>query len=149
MTFTEMIKNYKATSAAMAYIIGFILGGTVYELVIDEMPDWMFKMGRESSSHGGAEKLRFRPSKNDKMVMKNLLGAKAIGTVEEILSGRKNKGEAWEKYQTEKAGQEWVKDSVPYYLDGDLTVDGIKYQLKFEDASFANVETISKAMARA
>jgi hypothetical protein len=42
--------------------------------------------------------------------------------------------------------QEWKKDSVPYYLDGDLTVDGVKYQIKFESASFANEETILEGM---
>ena len=40
-------------------------------------------------------------------------------------------------------------DSVRYDLDGDLTVDGVKYQIKFEDASFANEITVAKAMARA
>ena len=71
-----------------------------------------------------------------------------IGTPE-ILDGLKNKGDAWEKYLTEKAGQEWHKDSTPYFVDGDLTVDGIKYQIKFENASFANEKTIGEAMARA
>ena len=33
-------------------------------------------------------------------------------------------------------GQEWTKDNVPFTEDGDLTVDGVAYQLKFEKATF-------------
>ena len=72
-----------------------------------------------------------------------------IGTAADILASRKNKGEAFEQWVTENAGQEWHKDSVPYYMDGDLTVNGVKYQIKFESASLANETTIAKAMARA
>ena len=35
-------------------------------------------------------------------------------------------------------GQIWEKDNVPFTDDGDLTVDGIAYQLKFEKATFIN-----------
>lgn len=146
MTIKERIENYKATSAADAYIIGITYHETIYELVIDEIPDFCFKDDHESKSHGGAAKIRFRLTKDEKRVILQM-GAVPVGTVDEILTGRKNKGEAWEKYQTEKAGQEWHKDSVPYYMDGDLTVNGIKYQIKFEDASFANENTIRDGMA--
>ena len=146
MTHTERINNYKATSAAHAYIIGFIVKTLVYRLTLTELPDWMFKDDREGASRGGALKLRFNPTKNDKYVMVHTMGAEVVGTVDEVLTGRKNKGEAWEKYLTEKAGQTWKKDSIPYYLDGDLTVDGVKYQIKFESASFANEDIIQKAL---
>lgn len=148
MTHAELIKNYKDTTAADAYILGFAIRGWVYQLVMKELPDWMFKYDRESTSHGGKVKERFRPNTDEKLTMIHRLGAEKIGTVEEVLTatGRKNKGEAWEKYQTEKAGQEWKKDSVAYYLDGDLTVNGVKYQIKFESASFANEDTILNGM---
>lgn len=147
MTINERIENYKATSAADAYILGITYHETVYELVVDEIPDFCFKGDRESKSHGGVEKIRFRLTIEEKWLIIHRYGARAIGTPGEILAGRKNKGEAWEKYQTEKAGQEWHKDSVPYYKDGDLTVNGVKYQIKFEDASFANENTIRDGMA--
>ena len=146
MTKTERINNYRNTSAADAYILGFSFGAMVYKMIMKELPDWMFKEDRESTSHGDALKLRFAPSKNEKYVMIHTMGAEVVGTVEEVLTGRKNKGEAWEKYLTENAGQKRKKDSVPYYLDGDLTVNGTKYQIKFESASFANENTIQKAL---
>jgi hypothetical protein len=47
-----------------------------------------------------------------------------------------NFGELFEKLITEMNGQEWTKDNVPFTEDGDLTVDGVAYQLKFEKATF-------------
>ena len=47
-----------------------------------------------------------------------------------------NFGELFEKLVTEMNGQTWVKDNVPFTEDGDLTVDGVAYQLKFEKATF-------------
>ena len=146
MTVSERIANYKNTTAAQAYIIGIIFQGLVYEWIINELPDFLFSDDHESGSHGRIEKLRFRPTVEEKWLIVHRYGAHAIGTPEEILAGRKNKGEAWEKYQTEKAGQVWHKDSIPYYKDGDLTKDGIKYQVKFENASFANENTILDGM---
>ena len=143
----NLLNAYNATSAAAAYILGFMLNGNVYQIILNHLPEWLIGMDRESTSHGGALKLRIRMTTIARRRLMNM-GAAYLGTVDEILSSRKNKGEAFEKYVTEKAGQEWHKDSIPYYIDGDLTVDGIKYQIKFESASLANENTIKKAMAR-
>jgi len=141
----NLLNAYKATTAAMAYIIGFLMNGKVYTIYLNDLPEWLVGLDRESTSHGGAKKLRIRMTTIARRRLMNM-GAAYIGTVDEILSSRKNKGEAFEKWVTEKAGQEWKKDSIPYYVDGDLTVDGIKYQIKFESASLANENTINKAL---
>lgn len=145
--FDTLFNGYTSTSAADAYILGFEDSGKVYELIINHLPVWLLKLDRESTSHGGALKLRIAMTAKNKARLK-AAGAAYIGTVSEILNGRKNAGEAFEKYETEKAGQEWKKDSVPYYIDGDLTVNDKKYQIKFGNASLANENTIKKAMAR-
>ena len=141
----NLLNAYNATSAAAAYILGFMLNGNVYQIILNHLPEWLIGMDRESTSHGGTLKLRIRMTAIARRRLMNM-GAAYLGTVDEILSSRKNKGEAFEKYVTEKAGQEWHKDSIPYYIDGDLTVDGIKYQIKFESASLANENTINKAL---
>ena len=56
-------------------------------------------------------------------------------------------GEVFEKMETEKAGQTWTKDNVPFTIDGDLTVDGIAYQIKYEGATFTNEKTLAKLTA--
>ena len=142
----NLLTAYKATSAAAAYIIGFLMNGKVYEIILDNLPEWLIGLDRESTAHGGARKLRIRMTALAKARLMNA-GAAYIGTADEVLASRKNKGEAFEKFVTERAGQEWHKDSVPYFMDGDLTVNGVKYQIKFESASLANEITINKALA--
>ncbi len=144
----DLLNAYKATSAAVAYIIGFLMNGMVYAIYLNDLPDWLISMDRESTSHGGARKLRIRMNTIARRRLMSM-GAAYIGTATEILASRKNKGEAFEQWVTENAGQEWHKDSTPYYMDGDITINGTKYQIKFESASLANENTIAKAMARA
>ena len=144
----NLLNAYKATTAAAAYIIGFLMNDKVYTIYLNDLPEWLISMDRESTSHGGARKLRIRMTTIARHRLLNL-GAAYIGTASEVLASRKNKGEAFEQWITENAGQEWHKDSVPYYMDGDITINGTKYQIKFESASLANENTIAKAMARA
>ena len=144
----NLLNAYKATTAAAAYIIGFLMNDKVYTIYLNDLPEWLISMDRESTSHGGARKLRIRMTTIARHRLLNL-GAAYIGTASEVLASRKNKGEAFEQWVTENAGQEWHKDSVPYYMDGDITINGTKYQIKFESASLANENTIAKAMARA
>lgn len=145
MTLNEMIRNYEATQAAMAYIIGFTLNKRVYRIVMDKLLNEMFELSRESTSHGGHAKIKLHMT-NAIRVKLIEMGAEEIGGLEVLDNGRKNKGEAFEKYETERAGQVWEKDRIPYYIDGDLTVDGVKYQIKFEGASFTNEKVIAAAM---
>ena len=145
MTLNEMILNYRATCAAMAYIIGFVLNNRVYRIVLPELMDELFKLDRESKSHGGAAKIKLRLT-NEIKVQLIEMGAQDVGGLDILNNGRKNKGEAFEKWETERAGQIWKKDRIPYYVDGDLTVDGVSYQIKFENASFTNENVIKAAM---
>ena len=55
-----------------------------------------------------------------------------------VAMSKYNRGEVFEKLVTELNGQEWEKDNVLFTEDGDLTVDGTAYQLKFEKATFIN-----------
>lgn len=142
----NLLNAYEATTAATAYIIGFLMNGNVYAIFLKSLPVWLIGLDRESTSHGGAKKLRIRMNAIARARLMNL-GAAYIGTANEVLTSRKNKGEAFEKWMTENAGQEWHKDSVPYYIDGDITIGGTKYQIKFESASLANENTIAKAIA--
>lgn len=142
----NLLNAYNATTAAAAYILGFILNNAVYTIYLPHLPEWLIAMDRESTSHGGAKKLRIRMNAIARHRLLNM-GAAYIGTTAEVLASRKNKGEAFEKWVTENAGQEWHKDSVPYYIDGDITINGTKYQIKFESASLANENTIAKAIA--
>jgi hypothetical protein len=49
----------------------------------------------------------------------------------------------FEKLVTEYYGQQWTKDNVPFTEDGDLTVDGIAYQIKYDRATFCNEKSLA------
>ena len=142
----NLLNAYNATTAAAAYILGFILNNAVYTIYLPHLPEWLVAMDRESTSHGGAKKLRIRMNAIARHRLLNM-GAAYIGTTSEVLASRKNRGEAFEQWVTESYGQVWHKDSTPYWKDVDITVDGVKYQIKFECASLANENTIAKALA--
>ena len=55
-----------------------------------------------------------------------------------------NRGEIFEKLVTEFYGQKWEKDNVPFTDDGDLTVNGIAYQIKFQKATFTSEKQLAR-----
>ena len=68
---------------------------------------------------------------------------------EEVVKNSKyNRGEIFEKLVTEYFGQEWEKDNVPFTEDGDLTVKGIAYQIKYQSATFVNEKTLANLKGR-
>jgi hypothetical protein len=104
-----------------------------------EMLAYVLKL--DKASRGAGMQLRFKPNNSIRAALL-AEGAELICSAEmfkELVAESKyNKGEIFEKLVTEYFGQTWEKDSVPFTDDGDLTVDGIAYQIKFESASFIN-----------
>ena len=142
----NMIDRYNALSFTHNYIYGFFYKGLVYmvEASASLMP-MICKL--DKASRGQGYSLRFCPT----IAQKNLL--MSLGAVvlcsekffnEEVANSKYNKGEIFEKMVTEYFGQIWEKDTVPFTEDGDLTVDGVAYQLKFEKATFTNEKTLAR-----
>lgn len=138
--FKTMIEFYNDKAYTHKYIFGIMFQGNVYMIkTTSSMLAYVLKLDKASRGNGYA--LRFKPNNNIRaMLMAE--GATLICSAEmfnQLVSESKyNKGEVFEKLVTEYYGQEWEKDSVPFTDDGDLTVDGIAYQIKFESASFIN-----------
>lgn len=143
----NLLNAYEATTAATAYILGFLLNGNVYAITVKSLPTWLIGLDRESKTHGGFNKLRIRMNNIARARLMNL-GASYIGTAEEVLT-MKNKGDAFEKWIAESLGQKWQKTSTPYFLAADVNANGERYQVKFESASLANEKTIAMAMRAA
>lgn len=135
-----MVKFYNEQAFTHEYMFGFRMNGNI----------WMVKTTSEiledvlildKASRGAGFALRFKPNKAVKTFLLSM-GAEIICSelyFDEMASKSKyNKGEIFEKLVTEKYGQKWEKDNVPFTEDGDLTVNGIAYQIKFEKASFIN-----------
>ena len=74
-------------------------------------------------------------------------GAKTYMSEEDFLAiNIENRGRKCEKwlYECTEQADAYKVDTVPFYIDGDITIDNIKYQIKFQNASLANVKTIKK-----
>jgi hypothetical protein len=143
MTKQTMIRNYRKFSAADSYILGFIYKHEVYMIEVNEIMPRYMRVEHESSKKGGCAKLQLRlPQNYQKQLIKK--GAVSIGN-ENILNGDYNKGVQFEKIISEMNGQEFRgKDNVPFYVSGDLEINGKQVQIKFNGAQIVVERTLEK-----
>ena len=145
MTMTEMMNAYSARSAAHTYALGFVCGGKVYaqKLSFAELSRY-FKLDRASSKRGGFAKIRIKLTAKDRAELSAT--AELIGA-EDLLSkdAKHNKGENFERELTERwTSETWEKDSVPFWVAGDLRVDGVEIQVKLDGAELTNERTLAR-----
>ena len=144
--FEMMINRYNELAYTHNYIYGFYFQNMVYmvETSADVMP-YILKL--DKASRGQGYSLRFCPTKAQKTMLL-AKGAKALCSKEffetSVKESKYNKGEMFEKMVTEYYGQEWEKDNIPFTEDGDLTVNGKAFQIKFEKATFTNEKTLAR-----
>ena len=135
-----MFETYEKFNKAEKYIIGFSHKGMVYMQMVDNLNLDMITL--ESASKNQGVSLRFRPKAAHKAQM--LLESICLGTMEMLIDTKYNKGEMFEKLITEYYGQEWVKDTVPFHKAGDINLNGVEIQIKFEKAAFCTSKTLER-----
>lgn len=144
--FANMIQKYNELAYTHNYIYGFTYKKNIY-MVITTSEDMPFILKLDKASRGAGYSLRFKPNTQQKTFLLSK-GAELICSEEffkeTVNNSKYNKGEIFEKMITEKFGQTWKKDSVPFTEDGDLTVNGIAYQIKFEQATFTTEKTLAR-----
>ena len=142
--FRDMIERYNNAAFTHEYIYGFTFKGNVYmsKANADVMP-YVLKL--DAASRGAGYALRFCPNNEQKMVL--LTSAKILCSEkyfnETCNNSKYNKGEIFEKLVTEYFGQVWEKDNVPFTDAGDIEVNGIAYQIKFQKATFCNEKSLA------
>lgn len=143
MTKETMIRNYRKFSAADSYILGFIYKHEVYMIEVKEIMPRYMRVEHESTKKGGCAKLQLRlPQNYQKQLIKK--GAICLGN-EEILNGEYNKGVEFERLISEMNGQSFRgKDNIPFYIEGDLEIDGRQIQIKFNGAQIVVERTLKK-----
>ena len=149
----EVIKKmlqdgYNEVAFTDKYILVYTFKGTVFFTVCDsELVDRVTCLDRASRGAGFA--LRFKPNTSQKMLLmaENCTALCSVKFFDETVSGCKyNRGEIAEKLVTEYFGQEWEKDNIPFTEAGDIEIDGIAYQIKFEKATFTNEKALKNLM---
>lgn len=147
--FEFLIAEYNRLAYTHQYIFGFVYKKVVYAVTTDNaVLPYILKL--DKASRGAGYSIRFCPT-NEQKVFLIAKGAEVVCSIDyfnEVVNETKyNKGEVFEKMMTEKNGQTWTKDNVPFTIDGDLTVDGVAYQIKFQGATFTNERTLAKLSA--
>lgn len=146
--FKKLIKGYARLAYTDKYYFGFEEKGNIY-LVEAQEEILPYVCNLDKASRGQGYSLRFKPNKAQRELLKEngyiiLCSAEYF---EEVFRNTKyNRGEVFEKLVTEYFGQRWEKDNVPFTEDGDITVNGIAYQIKFTSATFINEKTLMKMM---
>ena len=148
MTMTEMMNRYEQASASHTYALGFTANGNLYatKLSFTELSRF-FKLDRASSKRGGFAKIRIKLTAKDRAELSEtaeLIGAESLLVKDTTY----NKGENFERELTERwTPEKWVKDSVPFWVKGDININGTEIQVKLDGAELTNERTLSKLMA--
>lgn len=147
----NLLNWYNKCAFTHLYKLGFRFDGCVWVVdVTADMLDFVTKL--DKASRGAGYSLRFKPNKAQKQFLLEQGATVVCSEVyfDELKAMSKyNAGELFEKLITESFGQTWVKDNIPFTKDGDLTVNGIAYQLKFEKATFINEAQMMRMKAEA
>ena len=145
MTMNEMTIAYCKRSAAHKYALGFVCNGRLYVVVLSFAElNRFFKLDRASSKRGGFAKIRIKLTSKDRAELSLIaedLGAESLLTADPV----HNKGENFERVLTELwTAEKWVKDSVPFWMKGDITVNGEEIQVKLDGAELTNEKILSR-----
>ena len=141
MTKATAIRKYRKYSVADYYIIGFVYGHNVYVIEVKDIAPRFIRVEKESSKKGGKSKLQLRLRKKD---MEYLIrkGAMCLGN-ESLLDGEYNKGVELERLVYSLNGQAFRgKDSVGFWVSGDIEIDGKQVQVKLNGAQIAVFDTL-------
>jgi len=148
MTKETMIRNYRRFSAAEKYTLGFIYKHELYMATVEEIAPRYMKVERASSKNGGGRKLQFRLNNKykEQLIRK---GAKKLGS-ESLLQGEYNKGVEFERLVYEMNKIEYRgKDSVGFWVEGDIEINGKQVQVKLEGAQVVMESTLEKLKKKA
>lgn len=144
MTKQRMIKLYRQYSGADSYIIGFVYKHELYMIEVDEIMPRQMQVLHTSHKNGYQPKLQ--------LVLNNHLkeqfirkGATCLGSEEIVMNGEFNKGVEFERLICEMNGIEFRgKDSVGFWVGGDVEINGRQVQVKFQGAQIVAEKTLKR-----
>ena len=141
MTKRTMIKWYRDKSAADSYIIGFTYNKDIYMVNVAEIMPRYLSVEEASRNQGENLRLRIKKAHKAELMKKNPI---CLGSESQLVADKYNKGEIFEKLVTEHYGQKWEKDTVPFWVQGDINIGGKEVQIKFDSATLMNTKQIEK-----
>jgi len=135
-----MMKWYEKFSAADGYIIGFVMDKMLYMVEMERIAPRFLNVEEASRNQGDNLRLRLKKAQKQSLAKKAI----CLGSADVLTADKYNKGENFEKVVTEYFGQEWEKDTIPFYMQGDINVNGRELQIKLDSATLANSKMLEK-----
>lgn len=135
-----MMKWYEKFSAADGYIIGFVMDKMLYMVEMEHIAPRFLNVEEASRNQGDNLRLRLKKAQKQSLAKKAI----CLGSADVLTADKYNKGENFEKVVTEYYGQEWEKDTIPFYMQGDINVNGRELQIKLDSATLANSKMLEK-----
>ena len=145
MTKQTMLKYYREYSAADSYILGFIYKHSLYKIKVNEIMPRYLIIDHATRNQGQVLRIRLNNKYKEQLIRK---GATRIGEDELLIADKYNRGEIFEKIITESYGQTWEKDRIPFWVQGDICVNGEQIQIKLESAGLLTTKQIEKFKAK-
>jgi len=143
--FMNMIDRYNTLAYTHNYIFGFEYKKNIYMAVAtSEVLPAVLTL--DKASRGAGYALRFKPTTAQKLMLlqKSEVLCSASFFDSMVADSKYNAGEIFEKMVTEKCGQRWEKDNVPFTEAGDIKVGKTSYQIKFQKASFISEKSLAR-----
>ena len=141
MTKQTFIKTYRNYSAADSYILGFTYAHNLYMIEVDEIMPRFLSVEEASRNQGENLRLRLKKKHKEQLMKKSPI---CLGSADCLKAEKYNKGEIFEKLVTEYFGQTWKKDTVPFWVQGDICLDGKEVQIKLDSATLMNTKQIAR-----
>lgn len=142
------LEEYEKHAGCTHYEIYFIFKNNLFKIEMKKLDNEIVKIGRESSSKGGWEKLRLQISSAKKQQWIIEGKAKQIMASEKFIAIAQenglNKGQTCEYLSAKARKQEYKLDNVRFDKAGDVNLKRKKIQVKFENASLTQLRTIAK-----
>lgn len=144
----QFLQNgYKQFNKADYYIIGFIYGGNVYYIALQNIDDFV-KLDRASRNNGYSLRLNLTKAAKIQLLECNpQYLCKANHFYKLVKSSNYNKGEIFEQLIFKKFRKKWKKDNKPFYICGDMTYKKKQIQIKFERATLCTEQQIKRLLS--
>lgn len=151
----KLVKLYNDNSATHNYIFTITVNGMKQACYCKDFT----MLDAISYYDNSRQQLKFRPNTKQKLMLMSIADCiKPLCTAKEFKAEKAkpvlnakgeykvyNNGETGERLVTEREGQVWVKDNVEWWNDGDITIDGVKWQIKDENnATFCHMGQVEK-----
>ena len=145
MTKGNAIRYYRKFSGAERYLVGFVYAKQLWIADVEELlPRWLI-MKEPSAKHKEKLQVNLKAKHKAQLVKKGATPICSASDFNEMNKDLRNKGKTLERLVFEMNGREdWVADTVRFDKCGDININGVEYQVKFQNAQVVTVDTLHK-----